>query len=47
MIKCEPVFPSSHLEDVHYTSGYRGWRGRGQGRGENRGYNTGVDFEYD
>ena len=42
-IKSEPVFYSDHSEDVHYTSGYRGWcsqgrRGRGRSYTYNRGY---------
>ena len=37
-VRSEPVFQSSHHEDVNYTSGSSSWRGRGQGRG--RGFNT-------
>ena len=40
LVKSEPVFQSSHLEDVNYTSGNRVWRGRGRGR--IRSYNTGT-----
>ena len=35
-IKSEPVFHSDHSEDVHYTSGYRGWRGQGRRGSYNR-----------
>ena len=38
LVKSEPVFQSSHLEDVNYTSGNRVCRGRGR----SRGYNTGA-----
>ena len=45
LVKSEPVFQSSHLEDVNYTSGNRVWRGRGRGR--SRGYNTSTGSRHE
>ena len=41
-VRSEPVFQSSHHEDVNYTSGSSSWRGRGQGRGRGFNMSTGL-----
>ena len=45
LVKSEPVFQSDHQEDVHYTSGYRSWRGRRRGRGRSSTTSPGYKQE--